>query len=445
MADILTDENHDDMMEAMLNGTFEEHVVESDEKDDTIEDEEVTAQEDTDQEADSDVEEQPDEDLDGEIDEDSETEDEDEEEDTLVETNSDESNDEDEEEDDAADDAEDSEDGDLEDEDQDDAETDAEADGTEATNTAGVDYKAFYDAVTGTEFVVNGKTTKGFNDPKKIIQAQQMAGGFSDKMAGFKKYRPYMAPLKERGMLDDTEKFNLAMKLIDGDQDALKQHLRNLNIDPLDIEMDEINYVDTNTLASQEQLVLEDSLESARVAGVEDEVRTVIGKQWDQESFNQYLGDPQVRADLQDHIQSGAYEYVQERINKFKQVDVNGTFAAMTSIDQYRAAARDIQQELAKGEAIRISNEARAANDQATSQQEIATEKARIAKDRKETAYKAKAKVQADKVAKQRKKASSVSKKTKSVVKTAEKFDPLKLEGDEFDDLMNAMINGDIK
>lgn len=442
----ISKDDHEAIMESMLNGTFEEHIDDSEENNVTIEDEEVTDQEDTDQHEESESDEHLDEDLDGDVDEDSDDSDDDEEEDTLVETNGDESNDEDEEEEDEFDEDSESDDVDLDDEDQDNTENEEESDGTTSGKADEIDYKAFYDAVTNTEFVVNGKKTKGFRDPKKIIQSQQMAGGFSDKMAGFKKYRPYMAPLKERGMLEDTEKFNLAMKLIDGDQEALKQHLKNLNIDPLDIEMDEINYTNTNTLASQEQLVLEDSLEAARAAGIEDQVRTVIGERWDQESFNTYLEDPQVRSDLMDHIQSGAYDYVQERIEEFKRLDTNGSFSAMTSIDQYRAAAKDIQKELAVEEAQAIARQAREKTQvQQTPTKDVQVEKANIAKKRKETAYKAKAEEQKAKVAAQRKKAASLSKKKKSAPKKVEEFDPLKLSDEDTNALMAAMINGDIK
>ncbi len=441
----LSDDEHDELMDAMINGTLDSQLT-TEAEDATIGDEEVTDNEDTDQEDESEEESATNLDTDGDLEDTDEAADEDEEEDTLVETDSDESNDEDdEEEEEDADAADDSETEDLDDEDQDTTET-SEADVDLTPEQAdGIDYKAFYDAVTATEFTVNGKKTHGFKDPKKIIQAQQMAGGFSDKMAGFKKYRPYMAPLQERGMLEDTDKFNLAMKLIDGDPEAIKQHLKNLEIDPLDIEMDEINYVNQNTLASQEQLVLEDSLETAKAAGFEDEVRQVIGKDWDQDSFNEYLHDGQIRADLLDHIQSGAYGYVQERIQEFKRLDVNGTFSSMNTLDQYRAAAKDIQQELSVNEASRIASEARQNNAQQAKADNVATEKARIAKSRKETEFKAKADKQNAKVAERRKNAASVSKrKSKAPVKAA-KFDPMKLEGEEFDELMNAMINGDIK
>jgi len=449
MADVdvmnISEEEHDELVQAMIDGTFNEESDNSDEKDATIVDEEVIDQEDTDQEEELEDDSDTNLDTDGDLEDTDELDGDDEEEDTLVETNGDESNDNDEEEEEATDTVEESENLDVDEKDQEETETSSEDVDLTPEQADGIDYKAFYEAVTNTEFTVNGKKTHGFKDPKKIIQAQQMAGGFSDKMAGFKKYRPYMAPLQERGMLEDTEKFNLAMKLIDGDSEAIKQHLKNLQIDPLDIEMDEINYVNQSTLASEEQLTLEDSLETARAAGFEDEVREVIGKEWDQDSFNEYLGDGQVRADLLDHLQSGAYGYVQERIQEFKRSDVHGTFSDMNSLDQYRTAAKDIQQELALAEATRISSEARQSAQVQTKADTVAAEKARITESRKEAEFKAKANAQVDKVAERRKKAASVSRRKPKATVKAVKFDPMKLSDDEHEELMNAMINGDIK
>ena len=69
--------------------------------------------------------------------------------------------------------------------------------------------KAFYEKVTG-EFKANGKTVKGFTDPERIIQGLQKAIGFEEKNAVINKHKQFLAPLKERGMLEDPEKFNLA-------------------------------------------------------------------------------------------------------------------------------------------------------------------------------------------------------------------------------------------
>ena len=331
-----------DVFDQMVNGDFEENLATDDD------------QEDTDQEEELDTEEELDVDGDGDPDEDLEEDSEDEEEDSLVDDDSsdDESGDtEDEEEDeeDSTDDEDDTED-DTEDEgtkdeSEDDTDTEDDSDGDDSKTTDEVDYKAFYDAVVNTEFVVNGKPTKGFSDPKKIIQSQQMAGGFSDKMAGFKQYRPFMSPLKERGMLEDQGKFDLAMNLIDGDKEAIKQHLKSLDLDPLEFDMEEIKYEGKKATTPAEALILEDVMERAKASGIEEQVRQVIGKDWDVDSFNEFVDNSAVRNDLLQHIENGAYDVVQDKIAEMSRLDYSGEFGSLNSVAKYRAAAGQLAQE----------------------------------------------------------------------------------------------------
>jgi len=439
----------EDVFDSMLHGTFEEPTEPVEEEVEDVEDDvedtedfdedDSEYQEDTDQEEDSEDDEDLDEDYDGDLDEDLEDEDEDEEEDSLVDDND--SDDEDydtEDEDEDSDDEDESDvDEDIDEESEDETDTDDTNDG-EGQDTDGIDYKAFYDAVVNTEFTVNGKKVKGFADPKKIIQSQQMAGGFSEKMAGFKQYRPYMAPLKDRGMLDDPAKFDLAMNLIDGDKEAIKAHLQSLNLDPMDLDMDEIAYDAKPATASTDTLVIEDTLERARSAGIEDRVRQVIGNEWDPESFQEFVSNEAVRNDLLNHMETGAYDAVQDKMGEMSRLDYNGTFGNMSTINKYRAAVIELQKDNANRAP---AQESTPKPNTASKGRAVKSEKAKIAKARKEEEYKAKAAKREAKITQQRKRAASMSKK-KPKAKPKAKFDPMDLEGDELEAHLDFLISG---
>lgn len=429
----------EDIFDSMVNGTFalEDDEVEMDEEiieddsDDLDDDEDGEDNEDTDLEDADDEDEDLNELDDGEADEDSETEDDDEEENALVED--DDLDDEAGGEDDEAEEA--SEDGDT-DESEDGTDTDEAGDG-QAQATGTVDYKAFYDAVVNTEFTVNGRKSKGFSDPKKIIQSMQMAGGFSEKMAGFKKYRPYMAPLEERGMFADQSKFDLAMNIIDGDKEAIKKHLQTLDIDPLELDMESISYERKPATASEASMVVEDAVDRARNGGYEDKLRQVIGTEWDTGSFNEFISNPNVRSDLLDHIESGAYDKVTDKMAEMSRLDFNGTFGSLSSIAKYRAAVQQLQAEAPVAPAV----PERVAPTKVDTASKVRAEKAAIEKSRKEEKYKQEIKVKEAKIAQQRKRAASMSKK-KPKSKPATKFDPMKVEGEELDNLMEFLITG---
>lgn len=326
-----------------------------------------------------------------------------------------------------------------------------EADGTNdggSTETDAIDpaeyarYRKFYETIANAEFNANGKKVKGFTDPEKIIQAQQMAYGFSDKMASFKQYRPYMSTLKERGMLEDPEKFNFVMDLLDGDPEALKKHLQTLKLDPLDLDMDNVAYAGRNHITSNEKLVLEDTIEQAKNYGVEDKLRATIGREWDQESFNEFLTNPSVRHDLIEHMATGAFDLVQDRIAEMKTLDVSGVFTSMKATDQYRQAVQSLT-----ADAQRMNNSG--SNAQAGDTQEAvkkaasrptADNKAELAaKAKQEAEYKRNLEEKNRLAEEARKKATSVSKKKVST-NTEKKFDPLTLEGKELDAFVTSLI-----
>ncbi|MCI4437444.1 MAG: hypothetical protein JHC33_11615 [Ignisphaera sp.] len=299
-------------------------------------------------------------------------------------------------------------------------------------------YKKFYETVANAEFKANGKRVKGFTDPEKIIQAQQMAYGFSDKMAAFKQYRPYMASLKDRGMLEDPSKFNFVMDLLDGDPEALKQHMQSLKVDPLDLDMDSVSYSSKNHITSQEQLILEDTLEKAKDFGVEDKLRDTIGKQWDQESFNEFLTVPSVRSDLLEHMSTGAFDLVQERIREMKTLDVSGSFGSMKATDQYRQAVQSLT-----ADANRQNYQAGGSNKSAPVQRAAASkptvDKTADLTKKQEAEYKRNLEEKNRVAEDSRKKAASLSKKKVSTT-SQKKFDPMSLEGKEFDDYVASLI-----
>lgn len=324
-----------------------------------------------------------------------------------------------------------------------DTSTNEDASGTETGKIDPAEYarlKQFYDQIANAEFVANGKKVKGFTDPEKIIRSQQMLHGYSDRMKGFNEYRPFMKALKDNGLLEDESKFNFALSLLKGDKAAIKQHMKTLSIDPIDLELDETAYKPTNYVASKESLILEDTLQVARESGIEDKLRKTIGEQWDNESFQEFVSNPDVRQDLLEHMQSGAFDLVQDKIAEMEVLDTYGTFRNMKSTDKYRQAVQLVNKELA---AKRPSEPERMPyNAQQQSQQNNRIDAALLAK--KEAEYKAQVEQKNKEADEARKKAAAISKKKATTVQT-KKFDPLSLEGDDLSSFVDGLISGNIK
>ena len=305
--------------------------------------------------------------------------------------------------------------------------------------------KKFYDEIANAEFIANGKKVKGFTDPSKIIRSQQMLHDYSNKMRGINEYKPYLKALKEKGIIGDEEKFNFAMSLLDGDKATIKKHMEALKIDLVDLELDEDSkYVPKNYIPSKQSMVLDETMEIASNIGVDSKLRSVIAKDWDDDSFSEFLNNPSVRNDLLTHMQDGTYEIVQNKINELEMLDMNGSYRGLKSTDKYRAAIAEINRENQSRPINPSAYQNQYANQQQNNGSYIDAERARLADlAAKEAEYKAMAekKLRDDEA---RKKAAMITKKKTTTV-TQKKFDPLELEGDALDEFVNELISSSKK
>ena len=305
--------------------------------------------------------------------------------------------------------------------------------------------KKFYDEIANAEFIANGKKVKGFTDPSKIIRSQQMLHDYSNKMRGINEYKPYLKALKEKGIIGDEEKFNFAMSLLDGDKATIKKHIEALKIDLVDLELDEDSkYVPKNYIPSKQSMVLDETMEIASNIGVDSKLRSVIAKDWDDDSFSEFLNNPSVRNDLLTHMQDGTYDIVQNKINELEMLDMNGSYRGLKSTDKYRTAIAEINRENQSRPVNPSAYQNQYANQQQNNGSYIDAERARLADlAAKEAEYKAMAekKLRDDEA---RKKAAMITKKKTTTV-TQKKFDPLELEGDALDEFVNELISSSKK
>ena len=305
--------------------------------------------------------------------------------------------------------------------------------------------KKFYDEIANAEFIANGKKVKGFTDPSKIIRSQQMLHDYSNKMRGINEYKPYLKALKEKGIIGDEEKFNFAMSLFDGDKATIKKHMEALKIDLVDLELDEDSkYVPKNYIPSKQSMVLDEAMEIASNIGVDSKLRSVIAKDWDDDSFSEFLNNPSVRNDLLTHMQDGTYEIVQNKINELEMLDMNGSYRGLKSTDKYRTAIAEINRENQSRPVNPSAYQNQYINQQQNNGSYIDAERARLADlAAKEAEYKAMAekKLRDDEA---RKKAAMITKKKTTTV-TQKKFDPLELDGDALDEFVNELISSSKK
>lgn len=298
-------------------------------------------------------------------------------------------------------------------------------------------YKDYYDTVTS-EFTANGVKVKGFTDPKKVIQAQQALYGLEDKFSALKKYREFHAPLEKRGMVKDQAKFDLAMNIMDGDKEAIKAHMKALNINPIDLDLEEVAYNRVPTTSSEIEMNLDDVLSTSQSVGIRDQVEQVLYKDWDQDSVIDLLSTEGSRKMFVEHMTpnehgQSVFKTVQAKAKEMSMIDNGSGFRDLSSIEKYNIALRELEAEHARQQAP-AKTTAEVVKD--TVSRAEAAEAKRIADAEAKAIEKYKAEL--DKKNKEaddaRKKAASVSQSKVAPKKDKKEPDPMKLQGENFMD-----------
>lgn len=310
-------------------------------------------------------------------------------------------------------------------------------------------HKDYYDKVTG-EFTANGQTVHGFKDPDKTIQAMQAMYGLEDKFSKLKKYKKFHAPLEKRGMITDQAKFDLAMNIMDGDKEAMKAHMKNLNMEPIDFDMDEVNYKGQSAVSSDIELNLNDMLDVSATAGIKQDVERVLYNDWDQDSVVDLLSTEGSRNMFVEHMKPDAdgNSVFNTVSSKVKEMSVlNAGFSDQNDIQKYNAALQELEKEYSEEQArTHESDQAKSSvNDAIAEAQSAEAKKISDAEEAAVSKYKLELENKNKVADDARKKAASVSQK-KTVKKNVKKEpDPMKLEGDDFMDYWKRLERAGLK
>jgi hypothetical protein len=135
---------------------------------------------------------------------------------------------------------------------------------------------------------------------------------------------------------------------------------------------------------------------------------------------------------------TGAFDIVQDRIAEMKVLDLSGSFSSMKATDQYRQAVQSLTAEAARINHTQQQPAAQEARAKTVAQRPTSDKAAELAK-KQEAEYKRNLEAKNLAAETARKKATSVSKKKVSTA-TKTGFDPLALEGKEFDAYVESLI-----
>ena len=208
---------------------------------------------------------------------------------------------------------------------------------TENQETTPIDYKAFYETVTQ-DYKASGKTMPGVKEPEKFIKALQMATDYALKTAALK------PALKRVKMLEEVSDEDLA-EMLDfkkRNPEVIKKALKEANIDPVELDMDKVNYVPQVQMISDSEYDFRETVDELSKDAKFNDTRQLILSGLDAKSKELALTDTRVLKALHQEVVSGRIEQIQAKaleLRTFGSVD-----GSITDLELYATIAGQMDQ-----------------------------------------------------------------------------------------------------
>ena len=235
----------------------------------------------------------------------------------------------------------------------------------------------------------NGKTYE-FTAEEMVDQFPAL---FSKAMGAMQKEKD-IAP--KRKMLDaiqsekiTEEDLNLFIDAKKGNKDAIRAILKNNEIDPLDLDLEEENsYVPNDYGRDAKELHIQDVVDSIGRDLEYPKTKHVISNIWDDVSWQSIQENPNIISELHKDVVSGVYDTVQPMADKIKLQDGG----RRSDLDYYMLAGQQYYQDLRQQQFYR--QQQKAADDAAAAEEarNAEIEKARAEAQKRANAKKASAK-----------------------------------------------------
>lgn len=238
---------------------------------------------------------------------------------------------------------------------QDEEQSTAESQDTD-TSSSKVDYKIEYAKVMAPLRAAN-KTIK-IDTVDDLRRLAQMGVDYSRKMENMKPYQRVLKTLEKNDLID-IDKVNFLIDLSKGNPDAVKKFLKDSEIDPMDLDLeDNADYKPNDHMVSDAEIDLDTVLEDIRSTDTFDRTVDTITNKWDTASRKVLMDTPKIIAVINDHMASGIFDQITEQVTKDR---LFGRLAGLSDLDAYRTVGDAIQEK--GGFNAPNSNETSAAGD----------------------------------------------------------------------------------
>ena len=219
----------------------------------------------------------------------------------------------------------------------------------------------------------NGQELELTND--ELIKLAPKALDYTRKMQEIAPWRKTISALKENNTSEAD--VNLMISALNGDKDAVTEVVKRAGVDTLDIDTEtEAPYIVKEYGKSEQQLALEDVVNTISVDPEYVKTQRVVNNDWDRKSQDELVNNPQTIEALHYDIKAGIFDKVSPIALKYKALD-NGR---RSDIEYYRMAGKEYYTDLQAQK--EQTKQASVANDQILRDQE-AVKVAKVAENKR--------------------------------------------------------------
>ncbi len=200
------------------------------------------------------------------------------------------------------------------------AEGDQPNENTENQKEADKAYQDAFKLLYGKPIKASGREVQ-LRNPEHAMNFIEMGVDYNKKMHSMKPHLRTLKTLEKEGLLEagKEERLNLLIEIEKGNKDALKRFIAESDIDPLDLADEEViekgrEYQPQNHLISEQELEIEEALNSIEGSPSQQKTLDVMTKQFDAKSRQIISENPRYIVALNDDIESGIYENVMEAV-----------------------------------------------------------------------------------------------------------------------------------
>lgn len=218
-------------------------------------------------------------------------------------------------------------------------ETELEADESKDTKTGELDelYKPF--KASGREVQV-----KSVEEARKLMS---MGVDYSNKLQGFKAHRKTIKVLENNEI--DEDKLNFFIDLSKGNPDAIAKLLKDNNVDPMDMDLEEdSSYKPSDYSVSDNAVDLDDVISRIQETDSFSTTSDIVTNQWDASSKQAMFANPNLLENLNAQVANGTFDRVMQEVDRAK---IFGGLQGLSDLEAYNQVGAELQKQGAFNEA----------------------------------------------------------------------------------------------